>query len=883
MKSFIASGRVSRGLDRVDEAVESFEEALGQHGNVHLEEFWTARCRNASTGSLDDLTLLSELVKAELKFRFDRGEQPEVTEYLQRFPALRTNDDRVLSLIYEEFCLSAERGHSPDVESYCDRYPRWKDSFVSQLEYHRVISQAVGKRPQLPAFPEPGENFEEFHLVSPMGAGGTSRVFLAKDLSLGGKQVVLKISLDRGHEPQVQGRLVHPHIVPVNSVTFQPAHRLRGLSMPFQPGLPLDVIIGRVNPKGRPRKAIALWHALVDGASKGLIPCSKDAVEALLREEIRRRGPRGDGWEGFPIRDNYPRGAAWIVMTIASALDHAHTNLTYHRDVKPANILLTLKHGPQLFDFNLAESPHSAERAEEALHGGTLPYMAPEQIQAFLNPDLWDEVGASADVYSLGLVLRELLTGQTPELPSEKLSPQRAMRRLLDRRPLLDVAVRKLNPEVPYALEAIVAKSLALEPQERYQSALAMAQDLERFLSDKPLLHAVNPSRPERMLNWAKRQRWMLVSAIGNVILVSVLGILLYPKIRVLLQAPVERRPEFQKALALIKAGQSSPALGHLSALADDYYGSPKFLFCLSIGLHANHLDPEAQTRFQQALEASNAESDLRELCTVNPELEEFLVRFAKERYKLEYLLGDDQLNPELRAPSFKLAEKALRLAEKIRPTDPQIQRRLARTDVFFGRFDAAHTRLTDLINRSRTTESAAEELFAAYQMRGWVSTRWVNSERSRPGESRRRTEEYLARMKQAEEDLTRSGNYRGGYGYTDREESQLKEYFLERDKLEAILTRCEVELDLGLTGEAERHLRHAEMALKRYREVSSLSQPLFESANATNKNLTQVESDALSKKLEDAKLRLRALQPLDHASTTGAATFKHSTHARTE
>ena len=82
--------------------------------------------------------------------------------------------------------------------------------------------------------------------------------------------------------------------------------------------------------------------------------------------------------------------------------------------MKPGNVLLTLQHGPQLLDFNLAESPHSADNAQSALHGGTLPYMAPEQIEAFINPDLWDKVGAKADIYSLGLVLRELLTGQKP-------------------------------------------------------------------------------------------------------------------------------------------------------------------------------------------------------------------------------------------------------------------------------------------------------------------------------------------------------------------------------------------------------------------------------------------------------------------------------------
>ena len=118
-------------------------------------------------------------------------------------------------------------------------------------------------RPSLPPFPKPGENFEEFSLVSLLGKGGTSRVFLAADQSLGGKQVVLKVTLDRGQEPKVQGSLDHPHIVPLNSVTYQAGGELCGLSMPFRRGLPLDEIIKRVDPQSRPRKAIAIWKALV--------------------------------------------------------------------------------------------------------------------------------------------------------------------------------------------------------------------------------------------------------------------------------------------------------------------------------------------------------------------------------------------------------------------------------------------------------------------------------------------------------------------------------------------------------------------------------------------------------------------------------------------
>ena len=192
---------------------------------------------------------------------------------------------------------------------------------------------------------------------------------------------------DRGQEPKIQGSLEHPHIVPVNSVTYQVNGGLCGLSMPYQPGLPLDEIIKRVKPSKRPARALALWSALIGGPGAKLSPGS---------EQIPVPGdsafPQGDGWRGFPERGSYAEGAAWIAMVLARALHYAHGKLIHHRDVKPANILLTINHGPQLLDFNLAESPHSADHAQAALRGGTLPYMAPEQIEAFLNSDRWCRV-----------------------------------------------------------------------------------------------------------------------------------------------------------------------------------------------------------------------------------------------------------------------------------------------------------------------------------------------------------------------------------------------------------------------------------------------------------------------------------------------------------
>ena len=145
-----------------------------------------------------------------------------------------------------------------------------------------------GVQPKGPPFPEAGDTFEEFQLVSLLGRGGTSRVFLARDLSLGGKQVVLKVSLDRGREPQAQGALDHPHIVPVNSVVFGD-DGMRGLSMPYRPGLPLDEVIRRVKPGARgPARAMALWEALVRPTEATTEPAPKPEATSPRRGPGRR-------------------------------------------------------------------------------------------------------------------------------------------------------------------------------------------------------------------------------------------------------------------------------------------------------------------------------------------------------------------------------------------------------------------------------------------------------------------------------------------------------------------------------------------------------------------------------------------------------------------
>jgi serine/threonine protein kinase len=879
MISLLASVRAGGGLDRVDHAVQSLEDEWRQHGDVPLDRFWTEQKRQLESDSGESTVMLTELVRTDLRCRFARGQTPRVADYLERFPQLESANSRVLSLIYEEFCLAEERGNGVDVDSFCQRYPRWKDSLVSQLQYHHLFSEAAGARPKLPPFPEEGQTFEEFQLISMLGRGGTSRVFLARDLSLGGKQVVLKVSLDRGREPQAQGALDHPHIVPVNSVVFSD-EGMRGLSMPYRQGLPLDEVIRRVQPASKPARAMALWEALVLPSDRAADSTAK--AIPLPQPEIRAPGPRGDGWDGFPLRGTYAQGVAWIVKIVAEALHYAHGQQTFHRDVKPANVLLTLQHGPQLLDFNLAESPHSASQAQAAMHGGTLPYMAPEQIEAFLNPDLWGKVGAQADVYSLGLVLRELLTGQAPDLPAGTMAPARAMRVLLDRRPLLDVSVRGTNLAIPHALEAIVAKCLAVATEERFTDAGALAEDLRRFLEHRPLLHAVNPSRRERSANWAFQNRRRLT--VGAACLLTAFVTLAIDRFISARRptGPIETSKAFLDALALFDDGHAADSIKPFERLKRLYPDSPLPGIYLALAYDHVKRDGDADRAFDEALQIGDAERQLVRWGRVHPSLADQFTPFKKRRDDRAAAIED---NPDLAAEDrsrqaeeqHRLAGRALKIANAIRPERPgrkAIGERLpvARENADIRSQVGSESEWTEYnlalneqedkeyesviqradrsieLTRSRQPsndmieDSELEEyLYKWRRLRSRALTK--RAERSRAEGTTAAREEALKDLASAYKDLHVCSNFATKYSRS------LELHSVQRVWAEALMTRVEIDIDLGRLAAARVDLKYARDGLTRYDAIAQKLDrkyelgPFFQRMKEIDKRLRQEEA----------------------------------------
>ena len=208
------------------------------------------------------------------------------------------------------------------------------------------------------------------------------------------------------------------------------------------------------------------------------------------------------------------RRAATLVAAVARAVQHAHDRGILHRDLKPSNVVVDLNDEPHVTDFGLAR--RMGAESHLTLTGqvlGTPGYMAPEQ--AFGRAA---EIGREADVYSLGALLYHLITGRAPFIGE---SPTRVLQQLEHAEP---VTPRVLNSAVPQDLETVALKALSKEPHRRYQSAQAVADDLERFLRHEPI--QARPLSPaERLVRWGRRRpAWAALSVLGFVFLVTLIG-----------------------------------------------------------------------------------------------------------------------------------------------------------------------------------------------------------------------------------------------------------------------------------------------------------------------------------------------------------------------
>ncbi|HEX8096665.1 MAG TPA: serine/threonine-protein kinase, partial [Pyrinomonadaceae bacterium] len=209
-----------------------------------------------------------------------------------------------------------------------------------------------------------------------------------------------------------------------------------------------------------------------------------------------------------------PREAAELLMNVARALHFAHQNGVVHRDMKPANILLDPHGVPKVADFGVAKrlkGDTNLTRTGAVI--GTPTYMAPEQAKGNSR-----HVGPPADVYSLGAILYEMLTGRPPFLPED--SEAAVTVRVLTEDPVSPAWHR---PDIPRDLETVCMKCLEKDPRKRYASAGALAEDLRRFLDDESIL-AKPPGTVGNSIKWVRQHPWKFVG-VAAVLSLAVAGL----------------------------------------------------------------------------------------------------------------------------------------------------------------------------------------------------------------------------------------------------------------------------------------------------------------------------------------------------------------------
>ena len=360
-----------------------------------------------------------------------------------------------------------------------------------------------------PGMPCPGDTFFGFRLVEELGRGTFGRVFLAKQEALAGREVALKVTLRPSREAERLARLQHTHIVPVYSVHTAPPVQL--ICMPF---------VGR-----RTVADLLVAYRRSQTTSPSTVRAAATRRGSTTTASTRSGGPASIP-DAAPAPDRAAEGNATeavvgevgpvlrLLARLADGLAHAHARGILHLDLKPANVLLADTGDPMLLDFNL--SYDAAERDREAV-GGTVPYMAPEQL-IDLRSRGQGGVDARTDLYSLGVMAYELLAGELPFPGGARGRPD--FDALLAARRAGPPSLRQANPAVTPAVEAIVQKLLAPDPADRYQSAADLKDDLDRQLADRPLRFAPDRSLPERVGKWRRRNPRAVVRLAAGLVLV---------------------------------------------------------------------------------------------------------------------------------------------------------------------------------------------------------------------------------------------------------------------------------------------------------------------------------------------------------------------------
>ena len=331
---------------------------------------------------------------------------------LDQHPQLRSYPSCVIDLAYEEFCRAREIGAPVTPSKFVKAFSTVQQSLYRVIEFDQVLRDHPSLVEEIPEerWPKAGDDFLDFRLSEQIGRGALSRVFLARHNKLGMKLVAVKICVRGEREADLLGKLEHPNVGEVHSIDIDLATGLAAICMPFQTRFTMHHVaewvtgLERKSPAARPTaKAIARYIRDVtalpdDSKASQLTLASPFLADDCLEQVIVKWG-----------------------VQLADAMTKSHSNGVLHCDVKPGNVLVLPDLSSRLLDFNLATSDIDPVR----LAGGTLPYMAPEQLHfirasdAEFSSDPSEGAGDQlmdnrTDIFGLCATIWHMATGSPP-------------------------------------------------------------------------------------------------------------------------------------------------------------------------------------------------------------------------------------------------------------------------------------------------------------------------------------------------------------------------------------------------------------------------------------------------------------------------------------
>lgn len=406
-----------------------------------------------------------ELVKIDLEFRYQEDKtKRRLDDYLDEFPAGADGVGPPADLVFEEYHLRTEAGEDVSPQEYLDKYPGRREELGRLLAMDSPeATTSLCRQSQVDV--QAGERLGDFELMLLLGKGAFGSVFLARQVSMQ-RLVALKISADHGSEPQTLAQLDHPYIVRVYDQHDLPERKLRMMYLQYVPGGTLEGVLKRAKACTAEERCGRLVVAALEEQF--------DSTGGIVQlDEVTRSRLQGLSWSELVCR--------WGAQ-LAESLAYAHEHNVLHRDVKPANVLLSADGTPKLADFNVSFSSELSGVTAGAFFGGSLAYMSPEQLEAFdpRHGRQPDELDGRADLYSLAVLLWELLVGERP-FSSEAMFANWSD--TLDslregRAGGVDLSPFAASDELTRRLVAVLARGMEPDREQRYASGDEMAQAL---------------------------------------------------------------------------------------------------------------------------------------------------------------------------------------------------------------------------------------------------------------------------------------------------------------------------------------------------------------------------------------------------------------------